>query len=129
MKRFAQFVAGILVTLMAMPALAVAPCHQAQHVMKCCGPECAMMTKATSAKVAGTTAPEMTKPICCSSSSQRAIPVAEQTTTESRIDLVIPHSPVADVVFAVAERRELTPLHNGPDLFRPSRTVLCSFLI
>ncbi len=129
MKRFAQFVAGMLVALTAMPVLAVAPCHQAQHFMKCCGPACAMMAKTTGAKVAGKTAPEMTRPVCCSSSSQRAIPVAEQRTTESRIDLVIPDTQVAGVLIVVAEPHDLVPLHEGPPVLRPSRIALCTFLI
>jgi hypothetical protein len=71
----------------------------------------------------------MTRPICCSSSSQRAIPFAEQRTTESRIDLVTPYSQVARVLIVVAERRDLAPLHEGPPVLRLSRIALCTFLI
>ncbi len=129
MRRIAKFVAGMLVALTAMPVLAVAPCQQTMHSMKCCRTECPMITKASSTKVASGTGPEITRSVCCSPSSQRAIPFTEQKATESRTDLAILHSQATDVVIAVAERHELKSPHERPPVFGPSRTALCTFLI
>lgn len=129
MRRFVQFVAGMLVALMAIPLSAAAPCQQATHPMKCCQAGCLMMTKTLGAKVTRGTNPEMTRSACCSLSSRRAIPVAEQRTTENRTDLAMLHSQTLDAFIVVVEQRELKSLHEGPPAFRPSRTVLCTFLI
>lgn len=129
MMRFAKFVAGLLVALTAMPVLAAAPCHQAMHSMKCCSSECPMMANASGAKFSTRTGPELTNPVCCSPSSRRALPSAEQRTTESRTDLATLHSQVRDVIIIVAEQHEVKLLHEGPLLFRPSRIALCTFLI
>lgn len=129
MRRVAKFVAGMLVALTAMPVLAVAPCQQAIHSMKCCRTECPMTTKAPGAKVTSTTSPEITKSVCCSPSSQRAIPFTEQRATENRTDVAMLHSQATNVVIAVAERHELKSPHERPPVFGPSRTSLCTFLI
>lgn len=129
MRQFAKFVAGLLVVLTAIPALAVAPCPKAMHSMKRCGSECSMMAKPTAAKFSARTGPEFTGPACCSPSSHKATSFVEQRATESGTDLAILHGQAAGTVVDAAGSRELTAPHASPLLFRPSRTTLCTFLI
>jgi hypothetical protein len=130
MRRFAKFVAGLLVVLAAIPALAVvAPCHHAMHSMKCCSSERPIMAKTTGAKVAGRTGPEINGPVCCSPSSRTATPLIEQRATKSGTDLATLHRHVTDVSICVTDMRTLTVLRESPPRFRPSRTALCTFLI
>ena len=129
MRRFAKFVAGLLVALTAMPVLALTPCRQTMHSMKCCTSECPMMTTSTVTKVAARTGTEITIPVCCGTTSHRAIALTDQRTTESRSDLVAAHSQSDTGFVASAESRESMPQRTGPPFSLPSRAVLCTFLI
>lgn len=129
MRRFAKFVAGLLVALTAMPVLALTPCRQTMHSMKCCTSECPMMATSAVAKVAARTGTEITTPVCCGTTSHRAIPLNDQRTTESRSDLVAMHSQ-PDIGFVVpAANRESMPQRTGPPFSLPFREGLCTFLI
>lgn len=129
MRRFAKFVAGLLVALTAMPVLALTPCRQTMHSMKCCTSECPMMATSAVAKVATRTGTEITTPVCCGTTSHRAIPLNDQRTIESRSDLVAMHSQ-PDIGFVVpAANRESKPQRTGPPFSLPSREGLCTFLI
>ena len=129
MRRFAKFVAGLLVALTAMPVLALTPCRQTMHSMKCCPSECPMMATSTVAKVATRTGAEITTPVCCGTTSHRAIPLNDQRTTESRSDLMALHSLPDTGFVAPAKSRESMPQHSGPPFSVPSRAALCTFLI
>ncbi len=129
MRRFAKFVAVLLVVLSAMSALAVAPCRQAMHSMKCCSSDCPMMAKSTSAKLAAKTGPEITRPLCGGPSSQQATSLAVQTMTENSWELVVFHNHSAGSLIPVAEARVLLATPKDPPLCPASRTALCSFLI
>ena len=129
MRRFAKFVAVLLVMLSAMPALAVAPCRQAMHSMKCCSSDCPMMAKPTGATLAGGTGLEITRPLCSGPSSQQATSLATQTMTENSWELVVFHNHSAGSLIPVAETRVLLATPKDPPLCPVSRTALCSFLI
>ncbi len=129
MRRFAKFVAVLLVVLTAMPALAIAPCGQAMHSMKCCGSDCPMMAKSTSTKLTGRTGPEITRPLCSGPSSHQATLLAVQKTTESSGELTVFHNSSAGSFIPVAETRGLLATPKDPPLCPASRTALCSFLI
>jgi hypothetical protein len=88
-----------------------------------------MMATSTVAKVAARTGAEITTPVCCGTTSHRAIPLNDQRTTESRSDLVAVHSQPGTTLVALAESRESTPQHTGPPFSMPSRAALCTFLI
>lgn len=129
MRRFAKLVAGLLVALTAMPVLALTPCRQTMHSMKCCPSECPMMATSKVAKVAPRKGAEITTPVCCGTTSHRAIPLNDQRTTESRSDLVAVHS-LPDAAFVGPEAsRESMPQRTGAPFSPPSREVLCTFLI
>ena len=129
MRRFAKFVAVLLVVLSAMPALAVAPCRQAMHSMKCCSSDCPMMAKSTSAKLAAKTGPEITRPLCSGPSSHQATSLAVQKTTENSWELVVFHNHSASALILVAETRGLLATPKDSLLRPPSRATLCTFLI
>ena len=129
MRRFAKFVAGVLVALSALPALATAPCRQAMHSMKCCSSTCPMTAQGSGVKIAGSKGPEITSPACCSPSSQRAIAFADQRMAESGIDLALLHSQPTDPYAVAAERPAVKRPRQVRSLGRPSRTALCTFLI
>lgn len=128
MRRFAKFVAALLVALTAMPVLAVAPCRQAIHSMKCCSSECPMMATPAGAKLATRTEPEITRPAYCTTS-HRTIPFAVQTVTENRSNIAALHSQSLNVFIVVKENRGLMPLPKGPPFSLSSRASLCTFLI
>jgi hypothetical protein len=129
MRQFAKFVAGLLVALMAMPVLALTPCHQTMHSMKCCTSECPMMATSRVAKVSARTGAEIHTPFCYGTTYHRAIPLNDQRTTESRSDLVAVHSQPDTGFVAPAASRESTPQHTGPPFSMPSRAALCTLLI
>ena len=129
MRRFAKFVAILLVALTTLPALAVAPCRGAMHSMKCCSYDCPMMAKSTSAKLAGRTGPEISRPICSGPSSHQVTSLAVQKMTENGWELVVFHNHSAGSLIPVAKMRVLLATPKDPPLCPASRTALCSFLI
>lgn len=130
MRQIAKFVAGLLVVLIAMPVLAMTPCHRTVRSIKCCVSECPrMMSKSAEVTAILHSGPGFSRPACCSVSSRYAAPLAVRVTTDRRSDLEIPHNLPA-VVFLEAEHSfGLPSLHKGPPLLPASRAVLCSFLI
>ncbi len=129
MRRLAKFVAVLLVALSAMPALAVAPCRQAMHSMKCCSSDCPMMAQPTGATLAGRTGTELTGPVCSGPSSHQATSLAVQTMTENGWELVVFHDHSAGSLIPVAETRVLLATPKDPPRCSARRTALCSFLI
>lgn len=129
MSRFAKFVAGLLVVFSAMPTLAVAPCRQAMHSMKCCSSNCPMTAQASGAEIASSKGPEIAAPACCSPSSQKAIALTDQKMAESGTDLAVLHSQSTALYVVVGAGPAPTHSREGRPLERPSRTALCSFLI
>lgn len=128
MRQIAKFVAGFLVVLMAMPALAVVPCREAMHSVTCCSSGCPMTATDSGARIASS-GPGVTMPVCCSPSSQRAMAFIDQRTTDNRIEPVALHSRAVAPYIVVAENHEQLHRREGQALDRPSRIVLCTFLI
>lgn len=128
MRKFAKFVAGILVVLMVPPALALTSCRRTLQSMKCCSSYCPMLATDSGVRTASSGL-GVTKAVCCSPSSQRALNFIDQRRTDNRIELVALHSRAVTPYFIVAEKHEQLHPREGQALDRPSRIILCTFLI
>lgn len=127
MKTFARLVAGMLMVLTALPALAAAPCRQATHSMKCCSFRCPMMENTSVGGNAACKGSEMSALPCCRSA-RRNVLLNDSWRTEIGSDFVSFHNQPAALTTSFAEHEPSHP-RESQTVRRPSSKTLCTFLI
>lgn len=130
MRGISKFAASLLVLLMTVPALALTPCQSVTHSMKCCIHDCTLMANTARVKVPASRTGTVSGLVCCRPSSSSAVPpFIDQKTTDNRANHAALHAQLRSPVLAVAKSCGPVSSNDNRDLKRPSRTVLCSYLI